>query len=37
VPVGHEPTVDEAKDRLEHLDANGPTPHAFTFKRRFDA
>jgi hypothetical protein len=37
VSVGHVPTVDEARQRLEHLDANGPTPHAFTFKRRFDA
>jgi hypothetical protein len=29
------PTVDEAKARLEHLDAHGPTAHAFTFKQRF--
>ena len=37
VPAGHIPTVGEAKQRLEHLDANGPTPYAFTFKQRFDA
>ena len=36
VPAGHIPTIDEAKERLEHLDAHGPTPLAFTFKQRFD-
>ena len=35
VPPGHVPTVEEAQERLEHLDAYGPTPQAFTFKRRF--
>ena len=35
VPEGHVPTVDEAKERLGHLDRNGPTPFAFTFKDRF--
>jgi heme-degrading monooxygenase HmoA len=35
VPAGHEPTIDEAKERLAHLELNGPTPHAFTFKARF--
>ena len=35
IPAGAIPTVDEAKDRLEHLRENGPTPYAFTFKRRF--
>jgi hypothetical protein len=35
VPAGHEPTVDEAKARLAHLDTNGATPYAFTFKRSF--
>jgi heme-degrading monooxygenase HmoA len=29
---GHRPTVDEAAARLEHLRANGPTPHAFPFR-----
>lgn len=35
VPAGHLPTVEEAQERLEHLRAHGPTPHAFTFKARF--
>ncbi len=37
IPRGHVPTVEEARERLEHLQANGPTPHAFTFKRRYAA
>ena len=43
VPVGHIPSVDEAKRRLEHLEAHGPTEFAFTFQsvvpteRRFSA
>lgn len=37
VPAGHIPTVEEAKERLEHLRASGPTPHAFTFVRAFPA
>jgi hypothetical protein len=35
IPAGHVPTVDEAKDRLDHLRENGPTPYAFTFKKRY--
>lgn len=35
VPHGHLPSVDEAKERLAHLDAHGPTPFAFTFKAAF--
>ena len=35
IPAGHTPTVEEAKSRLEHLREHGPTPSAFTFKRRF--
>jgi hypothetical protein len=34
VPVGHEPSVAEAEKRLKHLREYGPTPYAFTFKRR---
>jgi hypothetical protein len=34
VPAGHEPTIDEAKERLEHLKRRGPTPYAFTFRAR---
>jgi hypothetical protein len=36
VPAGHIPTIDEAKERLASLEANGPTPFAFTFKTIFD-
>ena len=36
VPIGHIPGIDEAKKRLAHLDAHGPTQFAFTFKRTFD-
>ncbi len=35
VPDGHRPTVQEARERLEHLEAHGPTPHAFTFRESF--
>ncbi|MCI0553538.1 MAG: DUF3291 domain-containing protein, partial [Anaerolineae bacterium] len=35
VPAGHIPSVDEAKQRLAHLDTHGPTPFAFTFKNTF--
>lgn len=35
VPVGHTPTVQEARERLELLEANGPTARAFTFARPF--
>jgi hypothetical protein len=37
VPAGHEPSVEEADDRLDYLREHGPTPHAFTFKKRFPA
>ena len=36
VPSGHRPTIDEAIERLDHLRLHGPTPHAFTFRRRFE-
>ena len=32
VPAGHIPGMDEAKRRLAHLDAHGPTQFAFTFQ-----
>lgn len=35
VPAGHRPTVAEAVDRLDHLTEHGPSPTAFTFRRRF--
>ncbi|HET9316754.1 MAG TPA: DUF3291 domain-containing protein [Vicinamibacteria bacterium] len=37
VPAGHIPTVEEAKERLEHLRAHGPTAQAFTFRHAFPA
>lgn len=36
VPAGQIPTVDEAKERLELLWQNGPSPEAFTFRHRFE-
>jgi hypothetical protein len=35
VPAGHIPTTQEALARLGHLRAEGPSPHAFTFKQPF--
>lgn len=35
VPAGHRPSVDEAKKRLAHLEANEPSPFAFTFRQTF--
>lgn len=35
VPAGHLPGIDEAKKRLAHLDAHGPSQFAFTFKTVF--
>jgi len=35
VPAGQEPTPHEARDRLDHLRVNGPTPTAFTFRTVF--
>ncbi len=37
VPVGTVPSLDEAKARLEMLRAAGPSPAAFTFRRRYPA
>jgi hypothetical protein len=37
VPAGHRPTVEEAKERLEHLRQHGESPHAFSFRRPFPA
>ena len=37
IPAGHEPTVEEAEERLRHLEEHGPTPRAFTLKHRFPA
>lgn len=35
VPAGHRPTIAEARERLDHLAAHGPTAHAFSLKSRF--
>jgi hypothetical protein len=35
VPAGHIPGIDEAKKRIAHLEAHGPTEFAFTFKKVF--
>ncbi len=35
IPAGHIPTVDEAEERLDYLRAHGPSPYAFTFKKRY--
>jgi Domain of unknown function (DUF3291) len=35
IPVGHVPTVAEAKEKLALLEKHGATPQAFTFKQRF--
>jgi Domain of unknown function (DUF3291) len=35
LPAGAIPSVAEGKARLEHLQAHGPSAHAFTLKQRF--
>ena len=35
VPEAHIPTIAEAQERLAHIEAHCPSPHAFTFKQRF--
>lgn len=35
VPAGHQPTVPEAMERLEHLRKHGETAYAFSFKKKF--
>jgi hypothetical protein len=37
VPAGHVPTVAEARERLDHLRAHGPTAFAFPFGAPFPA
>jgi hypothetical protein len=37
VPAGHQPTMAEAQERLEHLREHGPTARAFSFSRPFPA
>ena len=35
VPAGHHPDIDEARKRLAHLEAHGPSQFAFPFKTPF--
>ena len=35
IPAGTIPSIEEAKEKLEYIHAHGPTPQAFTFKKRF--
>jgi hypothetical protein len=35
IPAGHIPTIDDAKERLEHLRQHGPSSYAFTFRAPF--
>ncbi len=37
VKAGHQPTVEEAKERLQQLRDKGPTVNAFTFRSSFPA
>jgi len=37
VPAGQRPTVADAEERVRHLRAHGPTPHAFTLRQHFPA
>ena len=37
VPAGHIPTVEEAFERLDVIERDGPTAHAFTFRHPFPA
>lgn len=37
IPQGHTPSLEEGKERLEHLNLNGPTSKAFTFAKPFKA
>lgn len=37
VPEGTRPAISDAVGRLQHLEAHGPSPTAFTFAKRFDA
>ena len=37
IPAGSLPTVDQAKQRIDHLQLHGETPYAFSFRRLFPA
>jgi hypothetical protein len=35
IRAGELPSLEDARERIEHLRAHGPTPQAFTFKASF--
>jgi hypothetical protein len=35
VPEGHEPTLEEARERLDQLAEIGPSPYAFTMRQSY--
>lgn len=35
IPAGERPTLEEAKKRIKHLTAHGPSEYGFTFKQPF--
>ena len=35
IPLGHIPSVAEGRERLEHYQKNGATPHSFWFSKHF--
>jgi hypothetical protein len=37
IAAGHTPSIDEAKQRLQHLQLHGETDYAFSFRRLFAA
>ena len=37
IPIGHLPTIAEARERLDYLREHGATEHAFTFKQPYPA
>lgn len=36
IPAGHQPTMAEAKAKLEQLERDGPGPEVFNLRQRFD-
>ncbi len=36
IPAGHLPTLEEARERIDHLAVHGPTAHAFSFHPTFE-
>lgn len=36
VPEGHEPTLEEANERLDYLQTHGATTYAFDFRNKFE-